>query len=149
MQGKDIMDGNKTLTLAVVWQLMRHHVLGILKRLGGGQNIADAEILRWANDKVKASGKPYKMDSFKDMSLRDSHFLAALIDAVRPGTVDYALLSSGSDEQSLLLNAKYVVSLARKIGAAVFALPEDVVEVKHKMIMTFVATLMAIDLGHH
>ena len=45
-------------------------------------------------------------------------------------------------------NAKYTVSLARKIGATVFALPEDIVEVQPKMMMTIFAGLMAVDLGH-
>jgi len=41
-------------------------------------------------------------------------------------------------------NAKYAVSMARKIGATVFALPEDLVEVKNKMVMTVFATIMAV-----
>lgn len=40
-----------------------------------------------------------------------------------------------------LMNAKYVISTARKIGALVFLTPEDIVEVKSKMIMTFVSSL--------
>lgn len=42
-------------------------------------------------------------------------------------------------------NARYAVSTARKIGARVFCLPEDIVEVKQKMIMTLFATLMIKD----
>jgi hypothetical protein len=38
-----------------------------------------------------------------------------------------------------MMNAKYLISCARKIGACVFLTPEDVVEVKTKMIMTFVS----------
>jgi len=149
IQGKDILDGNKTLTLAVVWQLMRHHVLSILRKLGGGQNISDNQIIEWANNKVAASGKQSHMKSFKDSSLSDSIFLIDLLDAVAPNSADYSLVSHSRDEHELLLNAKYAVSLARKIGCCVFALPEDIVEVKPKMLMTFVATVMALDLGHH
>lgn len=43
------------------------------------------------------------------------------------------------DQQS---NAKYAISMARKIGARVYALPEDLVEVKQKMVMTVFACLM-------
>ena len=39
-------------------------------------------------------------------------------------------------------NAKYAISMARKIGAGVYALPEDITEVNHKMIMTVFACLM-------
>lgn len=40
-------------------------------------------------------------------------------------------------------NAKYIISVARKFGAAVFLTWEDIVEVKPKMIMSFVASLWA------
>lgn len=36
--------------------------------------------------------------------------------------------------------------MARKIGAKVYALPEDIVEVKSKMVMTIFACLMICDL---
>lgn len=35
--------------------------------------------------------------------------------------------------------------MARKIGSRIYALPEDIVEVKHKMVMTVFACLMALD----
>lgn len=35
--------------------------------------------------------------------------------------------------------------MARKIGARVYALPEDIAEVKPKMVMTVFACLMALD----
>jgi Calponin homology (CH) domain len=44
-----------------------------------------------------------------------------------------------------MANAKLAISLARKIGAQVYALPEDIVQVKQKMVMTVFACLMAID----
>lgn len=48
--------------------------------------------------------------------------------------------------QERLDNAKLAVSMARKIGARVYALPEDIVEVKSKMVMTVFACLMIRDL---
>jgi hypothetical protein len=42
-------------------------------------------------------------------------------------------------------NARYALAVARKIGARVYALPEDIVEVKPKMVMTIFATLMMKD----
>ena len=44
-----------------------------------------------------------------------------------------------------LSNAKYAITLARMIGAPVYALPEDLTEVKHKMVMTVFASLMLVD----
>jgi len=123
--------------------------LNILKRLGGGQNISDPEIINWANHKVQAAGKTSHMRDFKDSSLKDGIFLIDLIDSVKPGIADYSLVVHSNDPKDHLLNAKYAVSLARKAGCCVFDLPEDIVEVRNKMIMTYVATVMAVDLGHH
>jgi len=47
--------------------------------------------------------------------------------------------------QEKLSNAKYAISMARKIGAKVYALPEDIVEVKSKMVMTIFACIMICD----
>ena len=44
-----------------------------------------------------------------------------------------------------MANAKYALSMARRIGARVYALPEDIVEIKHKMVMTVFACLMSKD----
>ena len=41
-------------------------------------------------------------------------------------------------------NAKYAISMARKIGAPVYALPEDLIEGKDKMVMTIFASLMLV-----
>ena len=40
-------------------------------------------------------------------------------------------------------NAKYCLSMCRKIGARVYALPEDVAEGNHKMVMTVFACIMS------
>lgn len=47
--------------------------------------------------------------------------------------------------QDNLANAKYAISTARKLGARIYALPEDITEVKQKMVMTVFACLMAMD----
>jgi hypothetical protein len=69
-----------------------------------------------------------------------------LIDAIKPASIRYDLLKSDESVESKMDNARYAVSIARKIGARVFTLPEDIVEVKKKMIMTLFATLMIRDL---
>jgi len=144
IQGNDIMNANKTLTLGLIWQMMRFNVLSILTKLGGGNKIADNEIIEWANKKNAGKGK---ITSFHDPSLKTGIFLIDLIDAVRPGSVEYSMVEREASEKNNLLNAKYAISLARKQGAVVFALPEDIVEVKNKMIMTFIAGMMAVDMG--
>lgn len=51
--GQDLFEGNPTLTLALVWQLMRAYTLSILSQLAAGPNgIVEKEIVEWANKKV-------------------------------------------------------------------------------------------------
>ncbi|XP_037803354.1 plastin-3-like [Penaeus monodon] len=68
-----------------------------------------------------------------------------LVDAINPGTVNYDNVRTGGQEEDNIANAKYAISMARKIGARIYALPEDITEVKPKMIMTVFACLMARD----
>ena len=77
-------------------------------------------------------------------SIRDSVPVLKLIDSLQPGTIDWSLvfLDAGVEEDKLIRNAKYAVTMARKIGAPVYALPEDIVRLRHKMVMTVFASLM-------
>jgi len=147
IQGSDVANANKTLTLGLIWQMMRFNVISILTKAGGGKKITDSEIIAWANEKVKGSGKTSKITSFHDPNLKDGIFLIELVDAVKPGSVEWSLVERGSEQKDYLLNAKYAISIARKVGCVVFALPEDIVEVKNKMIMTYVAGMMAVGMS--
>jgi len=141
--GSDIVDGNQTLTLALVWQLMRCHVLSILKGLGS--NVDDAAMIKWSNDRVAASGKSTKMSNFKDPTLKTSHFFLDLLNTIRK-CVNYDLVTPGETDEDGLQNAKYTISIARKLGCTIFLLPEDIVEVKPKMILTLVGSIMSVAL---
>ncbi|KAJ3157011.1 hypothetical protein HDU89_002421 [Geranomyces variabilis] len=145
--GVDITDGTKTLTLALVWQLMREHVIQTLRTLStGGREITDNDMIKWANDTVKTrANKGSVMSSFKDSSLKTGVFFLDLLQGIKKGVVNYELVSQGSSDDDAKMNAKYAISIARKLGATIFVLPEDIVEVKPKMILTFVGTLMALD----
>ena len=70
-----------------------------------------------------------------------SHFFFDLLAAVEPRIIDPSLITPGASEEDRLLNARYAISVARKLGCTIFLLPEDIVEVKPKMIMTFVASV--------
>lgn len=99
--------------------------------------------------------------------MRDAKFLIDLLDAIRPGRVNYQLVMNGNKgrnrsiefalsfkrltvlllvlvDEECMLNAKYAISIARKYGCCIFLLWEDIVEVKSKMIFIFVATLMSL-----
>lgn len=142
--GTDLVDGNQTLTLALVWQLMRFHVLSILKTLGS--NVDDAAMIRWANEKVQQSGKSSRIQSFQDPTLRTSHFILDLLNAIKK-CVNYDLVTSGESDEDAMQNAKYAISIARKLGCTIFLLPEDIVEVKPKMILTLIGSIMSVGIS--
>jgi len=142
--GSDIHDGNKKLTLAIVWQAMRYFVLNYLKRMSkNGREITENDIVQWANQKVKSAGKNTSMESFKDKSLENSLFIMDLLWACQPESVNYDLIKGGSSDEEKMLNAQYAISCARKMGCAVFLLWEDIVEVKDKMMLTFFGSVMS------
>ncbi|KYQ96696.1 actin bundling protein [Tieghemostelium lacteum] len=147
IDGKNIYDKNKTLCLAILWQLMRAHVLSILNALSqDGKPIGDNEIIDWTNKKLSSAGKS-GISSFKDAAIANGIVVLNLIEAIRPGSIESSMVDTTNTEAGNLLNAKLAISTARKIGAVVFALPEDIVEVKPKMTMTLFASLMAVDYG--
>jgi DNA polymerase III epsilon subunit-like protein len=144
ISGNDINQGNKTLTLAVVWQMMRAYLLAILSRLSGdGTKISDAQIIQWINSTLSGASKGSSISGWKDESIKTSKPVLDLVDAIRSGAVDYSMIAGGRSEKELLDNARYAISAARKIGATVFSLPEDFVEGKDKMIMAAFAAIMA------
>jgi len=112
-----------------------------------GKDITDQDIVDWANNTVSGAGKSSSISSFKDSSLRTSHFVIDLLAAIRPSIINYELVTPGESDADATQNAKYAISIARKLGAAVFCLPEDIVEIKPKMIMTLIGSLMAVALG--
>ncbi|XP_068187323.1 plastin-3 [Antennarius striatus] len=142
--GQDLNDGNATLTLALVWQLMRRYTLNVLADLGEGEKVNDLTIVNWVNKTLKEAGKSHTISSFKDKEISSSLAVLELIDALQPNSINYELVKTSSlSEDDKMENAKYAISMARKIGARVYALPEDLVEVKPKMVMTVFACLMA------
>lgn len=143
--GNDIVQGNKKLILAFLWQLMRYHMLQHLKNLRSyshGKEITDADILNWANNKVKSSGRRSRIESFKDKSLSNGLFFLELLSAVEPRVVNWNLVTKGEKDEDKRLNATYIISVARKLGCSVFLLPDDIMEVNQKMILTLTASIM-------
>ncbi|PHT44025.1 Fimbrin-3 [Capsicum baccatum] len=143
--GNDFVQGNKKLILAFLWQLMRFNMLQLLKNLRSrfrGKEITDADILMWANKKVKNTGRKSKMESFKDKSLSSGLFFLELLSAVEPRVVNWNLVTKGESDEEKKLNATYIISVARKLGCSIFLLPEDIMEVNQKMILTLTASIM-------
>lgn len=96
-QGADITDGNVILTLGLVWQLMREHLLTVLKSLG--KCIKESDMISWANSMVEVLPPEKRLssrviESFKDSSLKTSLYIMDLLEAMKPGSIDPALVSA-------------------------------------------------------
>jgi len=116
-------------------------------------SIDDSEIITWANRRVQLAGRTSVIRDFKDKSLASGVFLLDLLQAIAPGSLNPALCHGlepgkgveGMSEEEKKNNARYVVSVARKLGATVFCTWEDIVEVKPKMMTALIACLMLHD----
>uniref|UniRef100_A0A673C8S7 Plastin 1 (I isoform) n=1 Tax=Sphaeramia orbicularis TaxID=375764 RepID=A0A673C8S7_9TELE len=144
--GENLNQGSPMHTLALVWQLMRRYTVLVLSDLGDGERIGDQIILNWVNSTLSQKRKDTQISSFKDKLISTSLPVIDLIDVIAPGTVKWEMVERGHrgalKKEDKLNNAKYAISLARKIGARVYALPDDLVEVNPKMVLTLFACLM-------
>uniref|UniRef100_A0A673N5W1 Plastin-1-like n=1 Tax=Sinocyclocheilus rhinocerous TaxID=307959 RepID=A0A673N5W1_9TELE len=136
--GENINEGSPMHTLALVWQLMRRYTLKVLSDIGDGEKVSDQVIIDWVNNTLKQGQKDSYINSFKDKSISTSLPVIDLIDTIMPKAIKYEMMTP----EDKLNNAKYAISVARKIGVRVYALPDDLVEVKPKMVMMVFACLM-------
>ncbi|TSS97537.1 Plastin-1 [Bagarius yarrelli] len=141
--GDNINEGNPKHTLSLVWQLMRRYTLKVLSDIGDGEKINDQTIIDWVNTQLQNGQKQSTISNFKDSLISTSIPVIDLIDTIATGAIRKEMVKTEdlSDEDKAN-NAKYAISMARKIGAKVYALPEDLVEVNQKMVMTVFACLM-------
>jgi len=147
IDGTDIVKGNTKLILAIVWQMMRYHVIKFLTSMSGSDTmLTEADVLRWANDKVDAQAGLTAVKKLSDAVLSSGVYVLNLIKAVAPRSVDMAQVTAGKTPEDKKLNARLAISCARRAGCMIFALWEDVVEAKPKMLLVMFATLMQLDI---
>lgn len=146
IEGSDILDGNKLLTLGLVWQLMRRNITTTMQNLSSsGRDMSDSQILKWAQEQVVKGSKSTTIRSFKDPSLASAHFLLDVLNGIAPGYVNYDLVTPGKTEEERYANARLAISIARKLGALIWLVPEDINEVRSRLILTFIASLMSLN----
>lgn len=141
VQGADITDGQRTLTLGLVWQLMRKDITNTLSSLAermGKREITDSEMIRWANDMSRKGGKSSSIRSFKDQSIGTGIFLLDVLSGLKSSYVDYELVTAGRTDEEAYANAKLSISIARKLGATIWLVPEDICQVRSRLITTFI-----------
>jgi len=136
--GADLVNKNKKLILAVYWQMMRKDTL---KTIG---NMSEEDLLKWANSRVKDVPA---LKSFHDPSIRNCKFIFSLLNSIEPRAINWEHVTPGENDEQIENNAKYALSVARRIGATIFSVWEDIRDVKPKMIMTILAALKRIAEG--
>ncbi|KAL4916880.1 calponin homology domain-containing protein [Aspergillus aurantiobrunneus] len=146
VQGADITDGQRTLTLGLVWQLMRRDITNTLSSLAnrlGKREITDSEMIKWANDMSRKGGRNSSIRSFKDQSIGSGVFLLDVLNGMKASYVDYDLVTPGQSDEQAYANAKLSISIARKLGATIWLVPEDICQVRSRLVTTFIGSLMA------
>ncbi|KAK0256217.1 fimbrin [Friedmanniomyces endolithicus] len=147
IQGADITDGQRTLTLGMVWQLMRKDITNTLASLAqrmGKREISDSDMVQWANaTSSKGAGGKHQIRSFKDSSLATGVPLLDVLSGMKSSYVDYDLVATGRTDEEKYANAKLAISIARKMGATIWLVPEDITSLRSRLIVTFIGSLMA------
>ncbi|PWY68055.1 hypothetical protein BO70DRAFT_432821 [Aspergillus heteromorphus CBS 117.55] len=146
VQGADITDGQRTLTLGLVWQLMRRDITNTLSSLAqrmGKHEMTDSEMVKWANEMSRRGGKTSSIRNFKDQSIGSGLFLLDVLSGMKSSYVDYDLVTSGRNDEEAYANAKLSISIARKLGATIWLVPEDICQVRSRLVTTFIGSLMA------
>jgi plastin-1 len=141
IQGADITDGQRTLTLGLVWQLMRKDITNTLSALAqrlGKREMTDPEMVKWANDTSRKGGKNSSIRSFKDPAIGTGTFLLDVLNGMKSSYVDYDLVTPGKNDEDAYANAKLSISIARKLGATIWLVPEDICQVRSRLVTTFI-----------
>jgi hypothetical protein len=93
------------------------------KKLIGDQT--DKEILEWANGIAAGrnddgKGEIAPLTSLADKSLSDGRFFMHILADIEPRSINWDIMMDGETEEGKENNAKYVISVARKLEALVF-----------------------------
>lgn len=147
IQGADITDGQRTLTLGLVWQLMRKDITNTLSALAqrvGKHEMTDPEMVKWANDTSRKGGKNSSIRSFKDPAIGTGVFLLDVLNGMKSSYVDYDLVTAGKSDEDAYANAKLSISIARKMGATIWLVPEDICQVRSRLVTTFIGTCLLV-----
>lgn len=125
IQGADITDGQRTLTLGLVWQLMRRDIISTLSGLAqrmGKRELSDADIIKWANQTAQKGGKSSQIRTLKDPAVTSGIFLLDVLNGIKANYVDYDLVTPGKTTDDAYANAKLSISIARKLGKSFVSL---------------------------
>ncbi|ETO32076.1 fimbrin-like protein, partial [Reticulomyxa filosa] len=157
--GDDIHNGNQKMVRSLLWQMMRYWSTKKLSELSfGGKDVKDEDILQWANLTISGLRDRHSSEirSFRDKKLTTGLFYLELLKAVlgeehvRNDLIYFNIpvLSNprAPDEHNKerLANARYAMTIIRMNGADLFILPEDLIGLDSKAVLSTLAAIMTI-----
>lgn len=148
----DLAEGPPYLLLAVIWQLIRFHLLSkvsvtvhpeLSRLIEQGESVdhfaklpAEVNLLRWVNFHLAQAGSRRRIYNFGD-DIKDSEAYTILLHQLAPQACGTELLA----EPDPVRRADYMLQGADRIGCRKFVTPRDVAEGNEKLNLAFVATL--------
>lgn len=97
---------------------MRAYTLSVLSQLANtGNATIEKEIVAWVNKKLLSAGKETSIKSFQDSSISNAKVVLDLIDAIKPGSINYELVTEATEYEVSsvrLLRAFNILIFTRK-----------------------------------
>ena len=90
--------------------MLRCHSMTLLASVlpdSDATSIQDSQVIEWVNQKLADAGKTSRMTDFKDLSIDTSVPVIDLVDAIKPGCIDYSLVTPGSTDEVGTLKDSY------------------------------------------
>lgn len=84
---------------------------------------------------------------FKDSKFADGQLLIKLCATIEPQIINWDLVGKSGSAEDAEQNCKYAISIARKLGAIIFMVWDDIPALNKKMILIFVCSLY--DMKHN
>jgi plastin-3 len=79
---------------------MRAYTLSVLSQLASsGDPIVESAIIEWANEKLTNAEKGSRVRNFQESSISNGIVIIDLIDAIKPGIINYEVVKSGGNEE--------------------------------------------------
>ena len=97
----------------------------------------EKDLMAWVNEICPST----PIDSFKSPNLKSGVVLIKLCANIEPRVINQDLVTAGETPEDAELNAKYAISIARKLGCVIFLVWEDIPALNPKMLLVFVASL--------
>jgi plastin-1 len=107
---------------------------------------SEKDIMNWITEKAKPVSPITK---WKDSQFSDGKILIKLAEVIEPRNVNWDYFSEEDTDEAREMNAKYAISLARKLGAVIFLAWDDIPDLNPKMLLVFCASLYDIYMQVH